>query len=151
MEIGCGGGVAVELICPLLSTGSITAIDRSATMTARALERNADGIRTGRSNVVTSAFSAAGLAAAGIGSQRFDKIFAINVNLFWTGPARDELALARDRLAPEGVLWLFYEPPPGRRGDEIIGEAADVLDKGGFATQVVQSASRFGERPDPSQ
>jgi protein-L-isoaspartate O-methyltransferase len=29
LEIGCGQGVAVSLIAPLLSTGSITAIDRS--------------------------------------------------------------------------------------------------------------------------
>jgi protein-L-isoaspartate O-methyltransferase len=153
LEIGCGGGVAVALICPLLTTtGTITAIDRSATMTDRAERRNADRIRTGRATVVTAAFSADDLAAAGLGGRRYDKIFAINVNLFWTGPARDELALAKDLLAPGGALYVFYEPP-GRRTDEIVAKVTGALDAGGFATEVTLSASALGivGRPRPER
>nr|WP_277611371.1 class I SAM-dependent methyltransferase [Streptomyces scabichelini] len=151
MEIGCGGGVAVATICSLLSTGSITAIDRSATMTARARRRNADHVHAGRVTIVTAAFSVGELADSGIGGRRFDKIFAINVNLFWTGPARDELALAKNLLAPGGTLHVFYEPP-GRRTDEIVAKVTGALDAGGFAPAVTLSASVLGivARPRPA-
>lgn len=102
LEIGCGGGVAVELISARLTTGRITAIDRSATMAERARRRNAAHIAAGRASIHTAAFRAPDLSAAGLDTERFDKIFAVNVNLFWTGPARDELALAARLLTPGG-------------------------------------------------
>ncbi len=40
LEIGCGRGVAVSLICPLLRSGTITAIDRSAKAVEAAQKRN---------------------------------------------------------------------------------------------------------------
>jgi hypothetical protein len=45
---------------------------------------------------------------------RFDKVFAININLFWTRPAQGELALVRQLLCDDGRLDLFYDSPtPG--------------------------------------
>lgn len=138
LEIGCGGGVAVALICPRLSTGRIMAIDRSVAMTARAQRRNAIHVRSGRATIHT-----ADLASAGFDGERFDKIFAINVNLFWTGPARDELDAVRTVLAPGGALHLFYEPPGGRI-DEITRKVTDALAAGGFTTAVTRAASVLG-------
>src|SRR5918995_3465212 len=40
LEIGCGGGLAVSLICQRLGDGTITAIDRSPVMVERAAKRN---------------------------------------------------------------------------------------------------------------
>ena len=49
LEIGCGPGVAVALICERLVSGRIVAIDRSATAISRATRRNAEHIwGTGR-------------------------------------------------------------------------------------------------------
>ncbi|MFD3380472.1 MULTISPECIES: SAM-dependent methyltransferase [unclassified Streptomyces] len=153
LEIGCGGGVAVELVCPLLTTGTITAVDRSATATARAVRRNADPIADGRATIATAAFTESGLTTAGLADRRFDKIFAINVNLFWTGPAHAELALAAGLLAPRGALYAFYQPPgerlderqdqrqgerQGERLDELAAKVTGEFEAGGFAAEVLR-------------
>ncbi|PZG02701.1 SAM-dependent methyltransferase [Micromonospora deserti] len=139
LEIGCGGGAAVGLVCRSLSTGVVTAIDRSATMAARAEQRNAAHIRAGRAIIRTATFRAADLFAAGLDTARYDKIFAINVNLFWTGPADHELALAARLLAPGGGLYLCYDPP-GNRADEIVQKVTATLTGAGFGVQVERSA-----------
>ena len=41
LEIGCGHGVAVTLICQRLTSGSVLAVDRSQTMIDMARRRNA--------------------------------------------------------------------------------------------------------------
>ncbi|MEU5294174.1 SAM-dependent methyltransferase [Streptomyces umbrinus] len=149
LEIGCGGGVAVGLVCPLLTTGTITAVDRSATATARAVRRNAGWVRDGRAAIATAAFTEPGLTAAGLAGRRFDKIFAINVNLFWTGPARAELALAAHLLALGGALYAFYEPPGERldkrldkrfneRLDELAAKVTGTFEAGGLTAEVLR-------------
>ncbi|HEX8629057.1 MAG TPA: class I SAM-dependent methyltransferase [Catenuloplanes sp.] len=140
LEIGCGGGVAVALICPLLTTGTIVAIDRSATMTARARQRNAAHLHTGRASIRTAEFATTGPACD---AGPFDKIFAVNVNLFWTAPARTELALARDLLAPGGTLHLYYQPP-GERVAELTERLTDALTGSGFTTRATRSGSTLG-------
>jgi cyclopropane fatty-acyl-phospholipid synthase-like methyltransferase len=105
LEIGCGRGVAVSLICPLLTTGSITAIDRSATAIDAARLRNKDHVAAGKVS-----FRHIALEDMTGPAQSLDKIFAVNVNLFWLDAARD-LDTVRKLLAPGGTLFLFYEPP----------------------------------------
>src|SRR5687767_3399498 len=48
LEIGCGHGVAVDLIAEKLTRGRITAIDRSDKMIAAAQKRNAKHIAAGK-------------------------------------------------------------------------------------------------------
>jgi cyclopropane fatty-acyl-phospholipid synthase-like methyltransferase len=105
LEIGCGRGVAVSLICPLLTSGTITAIDRSAVAIEAARQRNEVHIAAGK-----AAFSHAALEDLEEPARSFDKIFAINVNLFWLDATRG-LDVVRSLLAPDGTLFLFYEPP----------------------------------------
>jgi SAM-dependent methyltransferase len=106
LEIGCGPGHAVRLICPLLSTGTITAIDRSALQVSRARAVNARCIEDGRARIEHLALADAAAALA----RRFDTVFAINVNAFWTEPAASLPALRR-LTARRGHAYLFYEPP----------------------------------------
>ncbi|MEU9736178.1 class I SAM-dependent methyltransferase [Streptomyces sp. NPDC048002] len=143
LEIGCGGGAAVAQVCPLLDTGTITALDRSPTAVARALRRNAEPLRQGRASVVQAAFTAADLAAAGLSGERFDKIFSVDVNLFWTGPADAELALARSLLAPGGALYTCYEPP-GQRLEEIATRVTAAFERAGFTPELVRAAPFVG-------
>ncbi|WP_159588495.1 SAM-dependent methyltransferase [Chelativorans xinjiangense] len=106
LEIGCGNGVSVEMICKACPAANITAIDRSTKMTERAVERNRAHVETGRARILTAPLVGLRL------EERFGKIFAVNVNVFWMKPAR-ELEVVRRLLAPRGTLYLFYQPPAG--------------------------------------
>jgi cyclopropane fatty-acyl-phospholipid synthase-like methyltransferase len=136
LEVGCGGGTAVELVCARLAGGSLTAIDRSLTAVKRTRARNAECIAAGRATVFQASFTSAGLAD--VPDRTFDKIYSINVNLFWTTPARDELALLRRLLVPGGTMFACWGrgPTPGR-SDEIAARAAARFVAAGFATTVV--------------
>ena len=105
LEIGCGHGLAVPLVCEKLLRGTLTAIDRSPKMIAVAEKRSRILVDAGK-----AAFETVALADADLGHRRFSKIFAINVNLFWTDPAA-ELPVVRRLLRPDGALYLFYQPP----------------------------------------
>src|SRR3954468_23847212 len=48
LEVGCGHGVAVSLVCERLTTGTITAIDRSPKMIEMATRRNREHVDAGR-------------------------------------------------------------------------------------------------------
>jgi trans-aconitate methyltransferase len=127
LEIGCGPGVAVSLVCEKLSGGSIAAIDRSAKMIEAARKRNADHVASG-----VASFRIASLEVADLGEARFDKIFAINVGVFWRQRPVRELTILKDHLAPEGRLFLFHEPPPGSTAPPIAASVPAVLESGGF-------------------
>ena len=135
LEIGCGQGVAVAAVCEGLTSGTILAIDRSATMIAAARRRNRDHVREGKAT-----FAAMALADMTFGSQRFDKIFAINVNLFWRDAAR-ELAIVRTVLAPRGRLHLVFEPPTVAQVERIAKETVVRLEAGGFSGAVVRKGT----------
>jgi cyclopropane fatty-acyl-phospholipid synthase-like methyltransferase len=105
LEIGCGRGVAVSLVCPLLASGTVTAIDRSAVAIEAARQENEEHIAAGKASFRHAALEDMEGPALG-----FDKIFAVNVNLFWLDAAKG-LGVVRKLLAPDGTLFLFYEAP----------------------------------------
>lgn len=135
LEIGCGHGLAVAAVCEGSTSGTILAIDRSATMIAAARRRNHDHERDGKATFATMA-----LADMTFGSRRFDKVFAINVNLFWRDAAR-ELAIIRNVLAPRGRLHLIFEPPTAGQVERITRETAARLEAGGFSGAVVRKGA----------
>ncbi|HEX5598698.1 MAG TPA: class I SAM-dependent methyltransferase [Micromonosporaceae bacterium] len=128
LEIGCGGGAAISLICDRLTSGRITAIDRSAKMIERAARRNADHVAVGRASLQVAA-----LADVDFGDELFDKILAVNVNLFWTQPATRELDLIRRLLRPGGSFCLCYAPPNRAKAAELSEKLARVITTNGFA------------------
>jgi cyclopropane fatty-acyl-phospholipid synthase-like methyltransferase len=128
LELGCGPGVAASLVCELLGEGRMLAIDRSEIQVERARSRNEEHVASGLLALDTVA-----LADLDVGSARFDKVFAMNVNLFWLGPAAEELERVRPALAPDGRLFLFYEPPTATQVSRTAEKAASVLRSGGFA------------------
>ena len=69
LEIGCGHGFAVPLVCEKLGGGTLTAIDRSRKMIAVALERNRALAVEGKVQFETVA-----LANADFARDRFSKI-----------------------------------------------------------------------------
>lgn len=121
LEIGCGQGIAVALVCDLLSGGRIVAIDRSGVMVDAAIRRN-------RANI---AGRKAAIVKADVVDGEFDKIFAVNVSAFWTS-AR-QVGLVKPLLAPGGRLYVFHQPPTAARNREVIERATEILTGQGFA------------------
>lgn len=150
LEIGCGHGAAVSLICKNLHDGTITAIDRSETMIDMAKKLNASYRSAGKARFLTASFHEADL-----GQSRFNKIFAVNVNLFWMKAAR-ELEIIKERLLPGGAVYLFNQPPVSNKISHITENTRQNLLNAGFAVRPtiigeqkpVPVACVMGERKD---
>ena len=126
LEVGCGHGVAVSLVCERLGPrGRILAIDRSKTMIAAAGRRNRLHVKSGR-----AVLEAVALEDVDLGNQRFDKIFAFNVAPFWLEP-NEALSIVREHLAPGGAVYVFWDAR--RQGASDLGKRlSQRLLQGGF-------------------
>src|SRR3954462_8250124 len=133
LEVGCGHGVAVSLVCESLTTGTITAIDRSPKMIKMATRRNREHVDAGR-----AVLEAVALEDADLGDRRFDKIFAFNVAPFWLQPGA-ALAAIREHLADGGAFYLFWDARHSapERARDLGNELADHLHTGGFSVERV--------------
>jgi cyclopropane fatty-acyl-phospholipid synthase-like methyltransferase len=105
LEIGCGHGVAADLICQCLVGGRLVAIDRSAKMIAVALQRNALHIAAGRAE-----FHVAELEKFDPGDLRFDAVLAVRVGIFHREPKRAH-GLVRRWLKPRGRIVAEFDAP----------------------------------------
>lgn len=137
LELGCGSGVAVALVCDRLDEGGrLTAIDRSATAVERTRARNAEHVDRGLLRL-----EQVDLAHFRVEPGEFTKAFAVNVNVFWTQDAARECEILAEALAPGGVVRLVYGGPgPGRARSVGPGVAAK-LEAHGFDTEVMDSPS----------
>lgn len=113
LEVGCGYGHSIPLVCEKLSTGNITAIDRSAKMALTASQTNEAFIVAGKAEILHR-----DLLDLSFPEASFDKIFLFNLNVFWMDP-KAELAEIRRLLKPAGRFYLFHQPPPGHDLDEF--------------------------------
>jgi SAM-dependent methyltransferase len=121
LEIGCGVGFAVETIAPLLQTGTIIAIDKSATAIKRALQRNETSVALGKASFVNVE-----LLQLPKQSYKYNKVFCFNVNFFWTRkPTGSECSIIRSVLSTNGQLYIFYGPLV-RSGWEDMAEAVST-------------------------
>ena len=136
LEIGCGGGHAVSLIAATLRGGRILAIDRSATQVALAKRRNAALIADERVEV-----RRAMLEQVAAGDERYDRVIAVNVNAFWTEPARALPALAA-LLVPRGRACIVYQPPSPRGIDKVVTGIAATVDEHGLQVMDTPRHSR---------
>ncbi|GAA0944643.1 class I SAM-dependent methyltransferase [Pseudonocardia zijingensis] len=127
LEIGCGHGVAVSLVCERLAGGSVLGIDRSATMVEMALRRNATHVAAGR-----AAFQVAALHEADLGEARFDLAFAIHVPVLLRGDPARELAVVRAHLAPGGRFALPFQQLDPASTEPTVERLAGVLEAGGL-------------------
>jgi SAM-dependent methyltransferase len=139
MEIGCGPGVAAALVCSKLVTGRLLAIDRSAVAIARSADRNAAHVQAGRLEVREST-----VRSLAVPPGTFDKVFSVNVNLFWTGDPARELAVLKQAMRPGGTLYVLYgDGPTG--ADRVTPVIAESLTAHGFAdVEVLQSEHGIG-------
>lgn len=134
LEVGCGHGVAVSLVCEKLTTGTITAIDRSPKMIEMATRRNREHVDAGRAE-----FEAVALEDADFGDRRFDKAFSFNVAPFWRDPER-ALGAVRDHLEPDGSVYVFWDARHFSSPRGLAEQLADRLREGGLTVDEVLTA-----------
>lgn len=105
LEIGCGAGKAIELITPLLTTGTVTGVDQSAAMIAKAAKNNEASIKNKKVLFLQQSFS-----DFKPGLKKYQLVFAFDVNIFWKEPLK-ELEIIKYILMPGGKLYLLHLPP----------------------------------------
>src|SRR5665809_109371 len=105
LEVGCGHGVAVSLVCEGLTTGTITAIDRSPKMIELATRRNREYVDAGK-----AVLEAIALEEAALGD-------------------------VREHLARDGAVYIFWDARHSApdRARELGNELADRLREGEFS------------------
>ena len=142
LEVGCGHGVAVTLVCERLTTGTVVAVDRSATMVDMARRRNRGHVEAGRA-VIRHLRIEDGLPPE---DGPFDVAFAVNVAEFRRRPER-ALAAVAPRMAPRGRLvfisqWPGPEPPRGAQASNaaLVAELAAW----GFAVEPETTTTQEG-------
>lgn len=138
LEIGCGGGQAIALLCARNARLHVTAIDRSALQVARARERNRACIDSGRARIERLALEDAPDALG-----PFATILAVNVNAFWTSPATSLAAMKR-LLKPRGRAYVIYEPPSSAQLARLRTTMTRLFADHGFTMDDVRTAS-FGK------
>jgi SAM-dependent methyltransferase len=127
LELGCGHGVAVSLICERLGDGIVVGIDRSRKMIDAASRRNAAHIDAGRARFVT-----AQIHEADLGEERFDKVLAVRFPPLLRGRAEQTLAAIRDHMAEHGTLFVVEHPPGRDRANGVADAIALRLREHGF-------------------
>jgi SAM-dependent methyltransferase len=134
LEVGHGPGLAIQWAAERATRGKVVGIDHSALMHHVAARRNAQAIEAGRVELhVASPGTMPPL------EMPFDKVFAVNVYMFWPDPVAVLTALALV-LKPGGIIALTFQPrhrgatnEDARRGGERIADslrAAGFLDVG---------------------
>jgi SAM-dependent methyltransferase len=135
LELGCGHGVAVSLVCERLDGGTVTAIDRSATMTAATRKRNAAWVEMGAAIVRTGSLHEIDFDGA-----RFDKVFGVHFPPLLRGDPRRELEVVRDVLAPGGTLHVVFQPFTVDQVDATVEHVTARLEANGFRVSAVVTA-----------
>src|SRR5919109_1850222 len=119
LEVGCGHGVAVSLVCERLTSGRITAIDRSKKMIEMAARRNRAHVAKGRAVLKTAA-----LEKTDFGDERFDKVLRLQRRALLAsaeGGAGDRPAASRPRWS--GLSLLGRSPHAARPSSRPGGPA----------------------------
>jgi len=130
LEIGLGPGLGIRGAAERAHRGEVYGIDHSAVMLRQASKRNAAAIAAGRVKL-----RLASVDALPDFSRRFDKVFGVNVHLFWNDAAAVIAALF-ERLQPGGTLALTFQPRKAGATDADTARAGEtltaLLEQGGF-------------------
>ena len=141
LEVGFGPGLAVARAAERATDGKVVGIDHSPLMLRQARRLNANAIRAGRVELLLG--SADALPRF---EERFDKILAVNVSLFWKDPT-SVLKSLRSLMKPGGTIALTLQPRSrGATADDTQAAAkcmAAWLEAAGFGevrTEILEMA-----------
>jgi cyclopropane fatty-acyl-phospholipid synthase-like methyltransferase len=139
LEVGCGHGVAVTLICDRLKGGTVVALDRSPKMTAAAIRRNAEHVQSGRAAIITTS-----LHDAELGDALFDKVLAVHFPPLQRGEAGRELAKLRDHLTRRGALYVSAQPLSSEQVPSTVEAIVTRVTSHGFVADPARVADVGG-------
>ncbi len=141
LELGCGHGVAVSLVCERLLGGTITAIDRSPKMIAAARQRNAADVEAGTVTLLQTS-----LDAADFGDAQFDKVFGVHFPPLLRGDPAGGLSVIRSCLAPGGTVHVIFQPFTADQAEATVERIRSAFGANGFH---VQDVDRRAASPAP--
>ena len=150
LEIGFGGGYAIQRLSGVVTHGRLAGVDLSPTMVSQARRRNAAAVAAGRVDLRLGEASQLPFTTAS-----FDKAFSIHSVYFWAQPMA-ALREVRRVLKPGGWLLLTLLPKAGSAGAADSGTAefhpytgADVqalLSEAGFVADEIRDGAGEGHR-----
>ena len=152
LDIGCGGGRALERLASLASLGKVVGIDYSEDSVAVARKRNQRLIATGRVEVLHGSVSSMPFPDA-----TFDCVSAVESYYFWPDIAAD-LAEVRRVMKPSGQMVIIAGMYRGSRFDKrnmrliraggmrcfSVQEFEETLQDAGFSAVAVSVEPRKG-------
>jgi ubiquinone/menaquinone biosynthesis C-methylase UbiE len=103
LDIGCGGGAAVERLAATASQGHVDGVDYSAASVAAARSRNLAAIAEGRVEI-----QQASVSALPFGDGTFDLVTAVETHYYWPNLGED-LREVRRVLEPGGQVVVIAE------------------------------------------
>lgn len=104
LEIGCGPGLALQLIAARVTDGMTIGLDHSPQMAAWARKRNEGSIEAGRLEIRCGSLDELRTIV-----EPFDKVFSANVVQFFDEPV-DDLRLIRSVMRPGGLIVSVHQP-----------------------------------------
>lgn len=119
LEIGFGPGVAIQKIGNKIGGGKIVGVDHSLTMLKQAAKRNADLLN--KDKLLLHAGTIDDLNHRLL----FDKVFAINVSLFWKDPVA-EMKKIYNLLNQHGELFIALQPYYAEGDNHVRKISVDV-------------------------
>lgn len=127
LEIGYGPGFALQQVCERLGeAGRAFGLDHSETMTRMAWRRNRAAIDAGKLRLFTGSAEGDALDKVAELAGPFDRIYAVNVNMFWSDPV-SVLRTLSDRLGGGGRIHLTLQPRAGDRTEEGVLATAEKI------------------------
>ena len=137
LEIGCGHGVAVRLVLEQLTSGRVTALDRSQKMIDMVASGSPEALASGQLRLRAEALEEADFAG-----ETFDAIFGVNVDFnLRLGTRWPDMLKAL--LKPGGRVVLAFDPPPdSSKGHAFAGKSLDRLTAAGFAAELLPAHGR---------
>ena len=139
LELGCGHGVAVTLICERLDGGTVVGIDRSPKMTAAAIRRNTEHVESGRAKILTTS-----LQDADLGHATFNKVLAVHYPPLQRGDAARELAKLRHHIDEGGSLFVIALPLASDNVPAVADGIVTRLTTNGFSAEPARIAEVVG-------
>jgi SAM-dependent methyltransferase len=120
LDLGCGGGMALQQVLDAAPGSTVIGLDYSPTMARQAVRRLRRHVR-----------ARGGIAQADVGApplrrSRFDAAYSIESLYFWPDPVR-VLERAREALRPGSRLVVAVDISPHGRNPERIRDSADRL------------------------